>query len=317
MAIETADIKATTSRRIDEMDYLKCIMIVLMISFHLAYFSATYPYGHEVVYSFHMPVFLLLSGYLMNILKEPRQFLAMIFWFAVPYLVMESGYTVLASMLPINEHIDNLTPAVFAEKLFLHPLGPYWFLQTLILCELTCYSLFRIGRLSPVSRYILMVLVFALLAHLHIMSLSKSFYFLAGVIIRQSSLTFQQVFRPSWWAIPALVALWAFPANLVSNSIAGVLIVYLVISLCLAVYPHITGKLREGMLFIGRNTLPIFLFSPIFTFLCKPLVPILAFDPTALLFLVLSVMICISGSLAITWLMTRWKWTNIFHLKVL
>ena len=103
-----------SAMRIDELDYLKCIMIVLMISFHLAYFSATYPYGHEVVYTFHMPVFLLISGYLMNMQKTPREFLTTIFWFAVPYVVMESGYTIMASMLPINEHIDHLTPAVFA-----------------------------------------------------------------------------------------------------------------------------------------------------------------------------------------------------------
>ena len=304
-----------SATRIDELDYLKCVMIVLMISFHLAYFSATYPYGHEVVYTFHMPVFLLISGYLMNMQKTPREFLTTIFWFAVPYVVMESGYTIMASMLPINEHIDHLTPAVFAEKLFLHPLGPYWFLQTLILCELTCYSMFHISQLNQVSKYILIVAVFAVLAHLHVVSLSKSFYFLVGIIIRQSSFSFLQVFRPSWLAILALVALWTFPANLVSSSIGCVLIVYSVISLCLAVYPYITGKLRDGMLFIGRNTLPVFLFSPIFTFLCKPLVPLLSFDSTALLFLVASLLICITGSLSLAWLMTRWKWTNIFHLK--
>lgn len=48
---------------------------------------------------------------------------------------------------------------------------------------------------------------------------------------------------------------------------------------------------------------------------CKPLVPLLSFDSTALLFLVASLLICITGSLSLAWLMTRWKWTNIFHLK--
>jgi hypothetical protein len=33
------------------------------------------------------------------------------------------------------------------------------------------------------------------------------------------------------------------------------------------------------------------------------------------LFLVASLLICITGSLSLAWLMTRWKWTNIFHLK--
>jgi len=317
MTLETPDNKSNKSHRIDELDYLKCIMIVLMISFHLAYFSATYPYAHEVVYTFHMPVFLLISGFLMNMLKAPRQFLTMMFWLAVPYFIMESGYTVLASMLPINEHIDNLSPAVFAEKLFLHPIGPYWYLHMLILCGLTCYGVLRISKLSLISRYILIGLLFALYAHLGILSLSKSFYFLTGVIISRSSFDFLQVFRPSFLAIPALAILCSYPANLHNSTAGGILIVYLAISTCLAFYPYVTGKLRSGMLFVGRNTLPVFLFSPIFTFLCKPLIPILSFDPTALLFLIASLTICLSGSLALAWLMTRWKWTNIFHLKVL
>lgn len=317
MEQKTADITTLTTRRIDEMDYLKCIMIALMICFHLVYISATYPYAKQVVYTFHMPVFLIMSGYLMSMLKEPRQFLTTILWYAVPYLIMDGGYTVLASMLPINEHIDHLTPAVFAEKLFLHPMGPYWYLHTLILCGLTCYGVFRIGRLSLLSRYILTGMLFALFAHIGIVSLPMAFYFLAGLIIRQSSLSFLQVFRPSWWAIPALIVLCAYPANLKPGVIGGILIVYLVISTCLAIYPFITGKLRSGMLFIGRNTLPILLFSPIFTFLCKPLVPVLSFDPTALLFLIASLAICLSGSLALAWLMTRSKWTNIFHLRKL
>lgn len=301
--------------RIGELDYLKCIMILLMITFHLVYMSATYPYAKQVVYTFHMPVFLLISGYLMNLFKPARPFLEMMLWFAVPYLVIESGYILMAARLPINEHIDQLTPAVFADKLFLHPLGPYWYLHTLILCGLTCYGVFCTPRMSLISRYILIGLVFALFAHLGILSLANGLYFLAGVMVRNSSLTFTQVFRPSFWAIPALALLIAHPANLHRNTAGGILIVYLVISACLAFYPYLPRKMRDGMLFLGRNTLPIFLFSPIFTFLCKPLVPIFAFDPTAMLFLLASLTICIAGSLAITYLMTRWKWTNIFHLK--
>ena len=32
------------------------------------------------------------------------------------------------------EHIDNLTITVFLNKLLLHPLGPYWYLHTLVIC---------------------------------------------------------------------------------------------------------------------------------------------------------------------------------------
>ena len=95
--------------RIKELDYLKGVMIVLVITFHLVYFEHLYPYAKQVVYTFHMPVFLIISGYLMNISKTWKDFLLTIVGLAVPYLVMESGYVVMASLLPINEHIDNLT----------------------------------------------------------------------------------------------------------------------------------------------------------------------------------------------------------------
>jgi len=291
----------TTSNRIEELDYLKCIMIILMISFHLVYIGDSYPYAKQIVYTFHMPVFLIISGYLMNIRKEPRQFLKMIFWLAVPYFIMESGYIVMASLLPIREHIDQLTPTVFLEKLLINPLGPYWYLQTLIICGLTYFAVFRLIKANLITLYIIIGILFALYAQIELVSLSLALYFLSGAVIRHSSLNILQVFRPSLLAILAAGLLMAFPENLHTETAGGILIVYLVISFCLAVYPWINGKTRQWMLFIGRNTLPLFLFSPIFTILCKQLVEPLRFDPTGMLFLILSLIICISGSLAICW----------------
>ena len=54
---------------------------------------------------------------------------------------------------------------------------------------------------------------------------------------------------------------------------------------------------------MGRNSLMLYVFSPIFTVLCKQLVPYLKFDPTGLLFLAVSLAICVTGSLLIAWLM--------------
>ena len=104
-------------QRIKELDFLKGVLILLVISFHLVYFEQLYPEIKQVVYTFHMPGFLLISGYLMNIRKEPKDFLKTLLWLAIPYLVMESGYIYMASLLPINEHIENLTPWVFLDRL--------------------------------------------------------------------------------------------------------------------------------------------------------------------------------------------------------
>lgn len=298
-----ADLEKEQSGRISELDYLKCVMIVLVISFHLVYIGDTYPHAKQLVYTFHMPVFLLLSGFLMNFGKPVSEFMRTMLWFVVPYVVMESGYTLMASLLPIREHIEHLTFSVFLDKLLLHPLGPYWYLHTLVLCGTIWYVVSRLPRLSVLSDAILSAVVYALLAYVGVVSLSMSLYFLAGILLRCSGLKFLNVFRPSWLAVLPLTMLALNPSNLHSGTAGGMLIVYLVVSLLLALWAVMPITLRRPMLFIGRNTLPLFLFSPIFTILCKPLVPLLAFDPTALLFLVLSLTICIIGSLAIVWLM--------------
>jgi fucose 4-O-acetylase-like acetyltransferase len=67
-----------------------------------------------------MPGFLIISGYLMNITKPCKDFIKTILGYAIPYLMMESGYIVMASALPIREHIDNLTFSIFLDMLFLH-----------------------------------------------------------------------------------------------------------------------------------------------------------------------------------------------------
>ena len=295
----------TEKKRLDELDFLKCIMIVLMVAFHLVYFEELYPYAKRVVYTFHMPVLLIISGYLTHIEKKPIQFLKGILWLFVPYVVMESGYIWMCSMLPVRDHVDNLNISLFFDKLILHPLGPFWYLHVLILCGLTYFLVFKYLPLKTISRCILLLIIYSGFAYLGIVSLPKSLYFLAGAIIFQSRVAFLDVFRASFWSLIALALLIAHPENLRIDVIGGVLIVYLVMSFCLALYPYIRGRVRNFMLFLGRNTMPIFIFSPIFTILCKSLVPDLAFDKTGLLFLVISLVVCISGSLAIGWVMDK------------
>ena len=119
-------------KHIPQIDFLRCVFIVLMVLFHLVYIGDSYPMAKQVVYTFHMPGFLLISGFLSNTDKPLKAFARQLLWLMVPYMVMEAGYTVMASLLPIREHIDRLTLGVLLEKLFLAPLGPYWYLHTLM-----------------------------------------------------------------------------------------------------------------------------------------------------------------------------------------
>ncbi|MBR3856633.1 MAG: acyltransferase family protein [Bacteroidaceae bacterium] len=290
--------------RIKELDFLKGVLILLVISFHLVWFEQLHPDIKQVVYCFHMPGFLLISGYLMNISKEPRQFLRTLLWLAVPYVVMESGYIYMASILPINEHIAQLTPWVYLKHLFLHPLGPYWYLHAIILCGATYYYIYNNVEKSPVTRFLLIGIAYYILARIFgILSFSSSLYFLAGACLRQSGMNFVAFFLPSRLSVIVFALLACFSAGPTQASLNGVLIAYFAISSLLSIYKYLPPAPRPLLLFLGRNSLPLYVFSPIFTVLCKQLVPYLKFDPTGLLFLVVSLTFCVTGSLLIAWLM--------------
>ena len=44
---------------------LKAVLILLMVAFHLVWFEHLHSYAKQVVCTFHMPGFLIISGYLM------------------------------------------------------------------------------------------------------------------------------------------------------------------------------------------------------------------------------------------------------------
>mgnify|MGYP006896723529 CR=1 FL=1 len=63
----------------------------------------------------------------------------------------------------------------------------------------------------------------------------------------------------------------------------------------------------RGALWLGRNTLPVLLFSPVFTMAVKPLAGMLApFDGgTGLLFLAVALTVAVSGSIGMAWVADR------------
>lgn len=285
--------------RTEELDFLRAVFILLMIAFHLVYFGDGYPRLKSFVYTFHMPGFLLISGYLLNLEKEPGRFFRSMRGLLLPYLIMESGYILMAAILPIRDHVDNLTPLVFADKMALHPLGPYWYLHTLMLCGCLSYVACRYLRLRTLPRLMLTAVALYGLSVLGLVSFPCAMYFLAGVAIRTTRCPFTTLFRATGWAVLPLALLCLHPEHFDRSSIGGVMIVGLVISLLLWLFPFVKGKLRRGMLFLGRNTLPLYIFSPLFTICCKALVPLFSFDPTRLLFLVVSLAVCTAGSLLV------------------
>lgn len=304
------------NRRIKELDFLKCILILLMILFHLVYIGDLYPYLKAVVYTFHMPGFLIISGFLLNTDKSLRAFTHMIWWIFVPYIVMESAYVAMASLLPIREHIDHLTISVLLEKILLEPIGPYWYLHTMMLCSVVWYLTTKMIGCHDLIRLSFYAIGLYLLSRGGLIAWESGLYFLIGVAIRCTGIPFTKVFAPHLLSLIPLVGLCLFGTNLDRGTLPGIAIVYFSISFLLALYPYVTPRLDKVTAFIGRNTLPLLLFSPIFTLLAKGLVPLFVFDPTGILFAVGSVAIAVTGCFFIVWMMDRIGFSRWFFGKV-
>lgn len=226
----------TTKRqaRILELDFLKCVFILLMIVFHLVYIGNRYPVAKAFVYTFHMPGFLIISGYLLHVQKPVPQFLRYIQWIFVPYLLMESGYVVMASVLPIREHIQQLTFGLFLDKLFLHPLGPYWYLHTLMLCGIVTYVVAQFASHHRVWMLLSVLLCLWVLALLGLVTWVNAVYFCVGFALRLYHRPFIDTFHPAWWSFIGIVLVaTCVPNALQRHTIGGMLIVYFVISFLL------------------------------------------------------------------------------------
>ena len=285
---------------INEIDTIRGVFILLMVAFHLVYIEQQYPYCKQIVYAFHMPSFLLISGYLMSIHKGIRHFTRTILLYALPYTLIESSYIAAALLLPINEHIEALTIGEFAKTLFTHPIGPYWYLLSLIIFGTTYFCIFNFNRLSTLSRIILCGIVIHVTSkHITSCSLHNGLFFFCGVILRQTKIPFQHFFQPSILSPLALLLIATNQPNLRYGTIAQLLIAYLSISTTLLFIKACGPFVNRQINFIGRNTLPIFLFSPIFTFACKAFTSYFLFDPTGILYLALSLTLCTAGSLFI------------------
>lgn len=294
--------------RQNHLDFIKCVMIVLMVAFHLQYIEHLYPTLKQAVFTFHMPVFLLISGYFMNVRKPGREFLRRLGRIVLPYVVMEAAYVVASAYLPVADGVERLTAGVLFDKICRHPLGPYWYLHTLAVCTAVSWLVARLPRLSAQSAALLGAGVLVAISSLWgWLSVTGAVYFSIGMLLRQWGVGLFVKERATGWSLLLAVALCGFACNRTALSLGGLAISLLVGNGLTALCPRLPGGMLRGALWLGRNTLPILLFSPVFTMAVKPLAGLLApFDGgTGLLFLVVALTVAVGGSIGMAWVADR------------
>lgn len=291
----------------NHIDLLRAALILMVILVHIIHFGTLYPRTREVIFVFFMPAFLLITGYLTNVRKSLGQFALYELRILLPYCIMVTGFACLSLYLPVRDGLTELSWASLLRTLCITSIGPYWFLHRMISCALLYWLAFRleqrIGTMGAFCLLMSMAIMMSLFTPL--LPARDAFYYIIGVAIRLFHGDMLRMFRPCAWAwVPFfMLALWANHTRW--GEIATM--AYVVCFLCgmSAIGNVLPSHIYHRLGYIGRNTLPIYLFHPIFTMAAKYILPAFAFDPSGLLHTATTIMMGTIGSLLIAWGMDR------------
>ena len=271
--------------RIQEIDMAKGLLILLMVAFHLGLFNTTYPYSCQIIYAFIMAGFMLISGYLFSVNKEPRQFLKGIYGIVVPYCVFEIvyllGVSALGDFLGASNTFDSGVLALLGKVAF-SPSGTYWYLHSLAIC-LTVYYI--------VNRYV-------------VKGLSSILISSTGALFRNANFAINEKLK-SPVSILCFTLICIFADEISRGSIVGFGLTLTFLGFMFDLKERIPKCISNHIAYIGRNSFAILLFSPLFTVATKFYTPIFAFDNSAILWTVISLALVVSLCLLCAMLFDR------------
>lgn len=310
-------------QRNTDIDWIRAILIILMILIHIVSFGSAYPQLKAGILSFMMPTFLIITGYLVNIEKSPKEMGRYLMCLALPYVIMVTGFSVLSYFMPVRDGITELSLSQICEKIFVTSIGPYWFIQTMIICGILYYVSFKgetWGKLrqgettmSTTTSLFIFATLLLLLSKTPALSPSAATYYFIGAVLRQCHISFDRIFRPS----PAALLLWLLLLGMEEwydwGTLAIVFSCWCCISSLMWIHSLIkrlqdnasVRKTEDTLLYIGRNTLPIYLFHPIFTMAAKFYHPLFSWDRSEICFALVTIFIAIAGSIGIAKMMEK------------
>lgn len=310
-------------QRNTDIDWIRAILIILMILIHIVSFGNAYPQLKAGILSFMMPTFLIITGYLVNIEKSPKEMGRYLMCLALPYVIMVTGFSVLSYFMPVRDGITELSLSQICEKIFVTSIGPYWFIQTMIICGILYYVSFkgaiwgtlRQGKttMSTTTSLFIFATLLLLLSKTPALSPSAATYYFIGAVLRQCHIGFDRIFRPS----PVALLLWINLLGLEEwydwGTLAIVFSCWCCISSLMWIHSLIkrlqdnasVRKTEDTLLYMGRNTLPIYLFHPIFTMVAKFYHPLFSWDRSEIIFALVTIFIAIAGSIGIAKMMEK------------
>jgi fucose 4-O-acetylase-like acetyltransferase len=168
-------------KRIDFIDILKGMTIVLVVAGHFFPQNILFPFWtilHRLIYSFHMPLFMMISGYLYktsltidSITSYLRFLQKKIVRLVIPYFAISFVIIVIKIIAQNYLTLEHPVGMDIIKYMFINPLGGYatflWFI----------YVLFTIFLIFPLANLVLKKawIIFVVLLGMHFIELPSSF----------------------------------------------------------------------------------------------------------------------------------------------
>ncbi len=282
--------------RSQELDFSKGILILLMVIFHLGYFNSCYPNLTNCVYAFHMSGFLVISGYLCSVEKTMSQFLISLKRILVPYIVFEFFYLLGLSFVGKYVGASNVFEGDALSILLqvaTKPTGTYWYLYTLVFCLLTFYILNYFGVKGKANICLSSILLYLMSLGIEGLLWYNVLYFVIGISCRILSFQITDKLKSVVMGI-GFVAIIIFADDVSRYSLVGVGLTLTFLGFLFAIMEKTPVLVKSFFSYIGRNSLSIVLFSPVFMIITKVYFPLFVFDSTVILWMIFSlVLVCL------------------------
>ena len=263
---------------IDNVKVFACILVVLghffqsMTRTNIISASHIYEWFNTTIYYFHVPLFLICSGYLYQEYSKINDLNSWIknikkkaFALGVPYMAF-SFITWLFKTLFSND-VNNQVGGLI-DTLVFHPTAPYWYL----------YALFFIFFITPTFNQLKILniwMVIALVVHFvpsyinvyYALSivLTSEIWFILGMYISmvQFKPEGKTIIGKICGALFILLSIIIYKLN-ISNLIISFLLGILACFSTIILFANYNGKLKKGMKFLSEYTMPIFLMHTLF-----------------------------------------------------
>ena len=252
-------------KRNDSIDFVKGVLIIFVILGHIVLGTISENLIRGVIYSFHMPLFLFVSGYMINLDRLMSQSFNDLFskyWdrmlkaWLVAYVIF-TAYHVLSE--PSLRQVIGLLYS---------PWGHLWYVPTLF-----CYVLmskFLFGKFNVKVSYLVLILlnvawnVLIQVSSIHLShwcDCSKLLYFALGLFMKNHFVSSR--FLRSYTAVPLFYVPLFLALQHLPFKIRGVVLVLLLFGVIfLYLYPAIVKDMMpksKVFTFIGKNSLYIYL----------------------------------------------------------